>query len=390
MANSEAQRYFNQLLSGVEYLHSRGIVHRDLKPENILLDEHDNLKICDFGLATIFRGKGMERTLTNRCGTFAYMAPEVLMPPYHGEPADLWSCGIILVSLLTGRLPWKIASMECNEYVAWKDGKAGDLEPFVELDRLAMDLIQRILVHIPSRRATLKEIKDHQWCKTSFDKLGSPKRDINSPRDEQHNKRFCSGNEVSSVSRPGAVHGGCSLDDSVARLSRSQPEPRLEQHSVPVESVAAAMQKEKGTLSFSQPAHLDDMVLNSQLHATQPSTQTSSQNTFQNLVRRMTRFYVCTNYEETIEKICKLFDKLNYTWKIAAKVLTITTTDKRDMKLVFKAAVLDMDGDTLVDFRLSKGCGLEFKRTFQRIKESLDDIALKRTVTWPKAPKLDS
>lgn len=51
----EARKYFNQLLSGVKYLHSKGVAHRDLKPENLLLDEHDNLKISDFGMATMFR-----------------------------------------------------------------------------------------------------------------------------------------------------------------------------------------------------------------------------------------------------------------------------------------------------------------------------------------------
>ncbi|XP_023727283.1 uncharacterized protein LOC111875342 [Cryptotermes secundus] len=108
---------------------------------------------------------------------------------------------------------------------------------------------------------------------------------IDSPRDEQQNKRFCCGSEVSTFSPPGAAHDGWALDDSVARLSRSQPEPRLEQHIVPV---AAAMQEERGTSPFSQPAHLNDVVLNSQLHATQPSTRTSSQNTFQILVRHDT------------------------------------------------------------------------------------------------------
>ncbi|XP_023721209.1 serine/threonine-protein kinase grp-like [Cryptotermes secundus] len=101
------------------------------------------------------------------------------------------------------------------------------------------------------------------------------------------------------------------------------------------------MQEEEGTLSFSQPAHLDDMVLNSQLHAAQPCTRTSSQNTFQILVQRMTCFCICTDYKETIEKLCKLLDKLSYTWRIAAKVLTVTTTDKCDVKL-----------HTLADFRL--------------------------------------
>jgi serine/threonine-protein kinase Chk1 len=65
--------------------------------------------------------------------------------------------------------------------------------------------------------------------------------------------------------------------------------------------------------------------------------------------------------------------------------LTITTIDKRNMGLVFKAAVLDMDGKTLLDFRLSKGCGLEFKRNFVRIKQNLEDIVLKGPITWPIA-----
>lgn len=55
MKVDEAKRYFHQLMNGVEYLHNKGVAHRDLKPENLLLDEHDNLKISDFGMATMFR-----------------------------------------------------------------------------------------------------------------------------------------------------------------------------------------------------------------------------------------------------------------------------------------------------------------------------------------------
>lgn len=58
MAIAGTQRYFHQILSGVEYLHSRGVAHRDLKPENILLDDRDNIKISDFGMATLFRYLG--------------------------------------------------------------------------------------------------------------------------------------------------------------------------------------------------------------------------------------------------------------------------------------------------------------------------------------------
>lgn len=107
----EAQKYFRQLISGVEYLHSHGVAHRDLKPENLLLDDNDNLKISDFGLATIYRMQGKERLLEKKCGTLPYVAPEVLVRAYHAEPADIWSCGIILVAFLAGGKCCKIAYM---------------------------------------------------------------------------------------------------------------------------------------------------------------------------------------------------------------------------------------------------------------------------------------
>lgn len=66
---SLAHSYFTQLVNGVEYLHSKGIVHRDLKPENLLLNHADQIKIADFGLATLFQYRGQERLLTSPCGT---------------------------------------------------------------------------------------------------------------------------------------------------------------------------------------------------------------------------------------------------------------------------------------------------------------------------------
>lgn len=57
MPVDDAKCFFNQLMNGVNYLHNKGVAHRDLKPENLLLDEHDNLKISDFGMATMFRYK---------------------------------------------------------------------------------------------------------------------------------------------------------------------------------------------------------------------------------------------------------------------------------------------------------------------------------------------
>ena len=88
-------------------LHRKGVAHRDIKPENILLDSEEVVKIADFGMSTIFRHKGVERKMNKRCGSLPYLAPEVhTRDEYHAEPVDVWSCGVVLVAMLTGELPW--------------------------------------------------------------------------------------------------------------------------------------------------------------------------------------------------------------------------------------------------------------------------------------------
>ncbi|CAF1089074.1 unnamed protein product [Adineta steineri] len=74
-----AQHYFKQVVAGMAYLHSLGVAHRDLKPENLLVANNNILKICDFGLATLFRSQTTkeERKLTTYCGTAPYSSPEV-------------------------------------------------------------------------------------------------------------------------------------------------------------------------------------------------------------------------------------------------------------------------------------------------------------------------
>lgn len=100
----------------------------------------------------------------------------------------------------------------------------------------------------------------------------------------------------------------------------------------------------------------------------------------------MTRFFVKTNCDETARRLINSLDTQNYDCRINENgIVTVTTVDRRKMQLIFKAIMVEMDGKLLVDFRLSKGCGLEFKRRFVQIKNKLEDIIIKGPVSWPIA-----
>jgi BR serine/threonine kinase len=146
----EARRFFRQIISALDFCHSHSICHRDLKvreeemlliaaaqkflstlfydfqPENLLLDDKNNIKIADFGMASL---QPMGFMLETSCGSPHYACPEVIRvcvstfcvqsqhisnlmayifqgEKYDGRRADVWSCGVILYALLVGALPF--------------------------------------------------------------------------------------------------------------------------------------------------------------------------------------------------------------------------------------------------------------------------------------------
>ncbi|XP_076042163.1 serine/threonine-protein kinase Chk1-like [Oratosquilla oratoria] len=120
LAEEDALHYFEQLMKGVEFLHSRGVIHRDLKPDNIFLTEERIVKIADLGLCSLYIWKGVEIYLSGFLGTQSYMAPELFTGmKYRGPPIDVWACGIILFNMLTAGHPWWTADPEDRNYSLW-------------------------------------------------------------------------------------------------------------------------------------------------------------------------------------------------------------------------------------------------------------------------------
>ncbi|OMJ66818.1 hypothetical protein SteCoe_36202 [Stentor coeruleus] len=155
-----AAHIMHQLFSTLDYLHGRGIMHRDLKPENILLEErHDvmNIKIIDFGAATIFNDKPINGIV----GTMFYIAPDVFQGNYDFL-CDMWSCGVILYILLAGYPPFDgksdqeiISRIKSYEY-------STSQEPWSNISQDAKDLLSKLLCH-SKKRASSRQALAEPW-----------------------------------------------------------------------------------------------------------------------------------------------------------------------------------------------------------------------------------
>jgi serine/threonine protein kinase len=164
-----ARYIFHELIKGLEACHLSGVAHRDLKTENIMMSRDWVLKIADFGYATLLAGKSGNGILNTVLGTLSYCAPEILnKKPYSGSCADLFSCGVILFILVTGKLPFGKAvvfdpyykNFIKNDYEAFWTMMAPKLDP---VSKEFKSLINLLLAHDASQRPSIPEIKSHPW-----------------------------------------------------------------------------------------------------------------------------------------------------------------------------------------------------------------------------------
>ena len=164
----QAAFIINQILKAVSYCHKMNIIHRDIKPENIMITNREKngclqVKLIDFGTAKIFERGQQENKYV---GSSYYMAPEILKRQYN-EKCDLWSIGVILYILLTGRPPFDgnddeeiLENVKKGVYDKWG-------YPFPVLSEQSKDLIFKLLQYDPEKRLNAEQALEHPWFKTA-------------------------------------------------------------------------------------------------------------------------------------------------------------------------------------------------------------------------------
>lgn len=172
-SEAELTRFFLQTCRAIQYMHKKNVMHRDLKPENILLDANFNIKVCDFGWSAEFSENVPRETL---CGTFEYMAPEVLLRKRQSTKTDVWALGILLYELFHGHAPFRGRRLEevleqiSRNTLAFKK----------TLNPLVKDLIVRILKFYPHERPNVDQILESEFIQEYMNGMVT-KREQRSP-----------------------------------------------------------------------------------------------------------------------------------------------------------------------------------------------------------------
>uniref|UniRef100_A0A3P9JX65 non-specific serine/threonine protein kinase n=1 Tax=Oryzias latipes TaxID=8090 RepID=A0A3P9JX65_ORYLA len=170
LEEKEVRRYTRQILSAVEHLHKYGIVHRDLKIENLLLDEHNNIKIVDFGLSNTLRTDSVPlELLSTQCGSPAYAAPELLAHRKYGPKVDVWSIGVSMFAMLTGTLPFTVEPFNIKHlHQKMVNGEIGSFP--ADISKGAVSFVMSLLEPDPEKRPSVREAMEEKWINEGYNK----------------------------------------------------------------------------------------------------------------------------------------------------------------------------------------------------------------------------
>ncbi|KAJ9449200.1 CBL-interacting serine/threonine-protein kinase 24 [Diplonema papillatum] len=161
-----AKKYVRHLVEGLRACHLAGVAHRDIKPENCLISKDGVLKVADFGLSRLHKGRidtlDEKEFATDSVGTLSYAAPEVLNGPYNAFKADLWSVGVVVFVMLTGKFPF--GSKGYTDSQIREDIRKGKINRFPSsLSEESKDLILALIRVEADTRLSIEGILKHVW-----------------------------------------------------------------------------------------------------------------------------------------------------------------------------------------------------------------------------------
>lgn len=175
----QTQRWFAQLVSALDLLHTNSYVHHDIKPENILITKSGDVVLTDFEMGESFKRQGFP-FVKSACGSVTYCAPEVMLSnsPYDGCKADVWALGVTLYTMIVGYLPFddskfnKSTVEEIAEQYIYIQSATLEFPDFV--DPQLKNLISGMLDINPTKRFSLADIKKHPWLSHFADLWNAP------------------------------------------------------------------------------------------------------------------------------------------------------------------------------------------------------------------------
>lgn len=169
MSEQQSKTIFSQIVSAVDYMHSRNIIHRDLKSENVFFCQSDTVKVGDLGFSTTIHS--VDQALRTFCGSPPYAAPELFQDDsYIGTPVDVWALGILLFFMVSGYMPFRAQTVAALKKLIL-DGEF-EIPSHVSLECAA--LIRGILRKSFRDRYTMAQVVDSAWLRDNMAALGNP------------------------------------------------------------------------------------------------------------------------------------------------------------------------------------------------------------------------